>query len=90
MGVALEGVIQTQKLHTAYLSEKVSDLHSYWLQSEDKIERLEEWSRQTNERIQLSNERIEQTNERIEQTNKELTRQRCALSVRRKSWLLCT
>lgn len=71
-GVALEGVIQTQKLHTAYLSEKVSDLHSYWLQSEDKIERLEEWSRQTNERIQLSNERIEQTNERIEQTNKRI------------------
>lgn len=53
-GQALEHAVQAQKLHVAYLEQKITTERGYQLQSDHKIFLLENWSAQVrNELVQL-------------------------------------
>ena len=74
-GNALEQVVQAQKIHVAWLEGRINDGHAYWLQNQDKIRRLEEWSVHVNERFEQVNvlsEQVNQLNEQVNQLNERL------------------
>ncbi len=72
-GQALEQVVQAQKLHIAYLEERINAGHNYWLQSDDKIRRLEEWSVQVNERTHQLDDQARQLNDKFHEQIHQLT-----------------
>lgn len=72
---ALEKVVQAQKIHVAWLEGRIDAGHTYWLQNQDKIRRLEEWSLQVNDRfeqVSMLNEQLRQVNEQVNQINERL------------------
>jgi len=71
-GQALEQVVQAQKLHIAYLEERINAGNNYWLQSDDKIRRLEEWSVQLTERLHHLADGLHQSDLRVQQKEHEL------------------
>lgn len=74
-GNALEQVVQAQKIHVAWLEGRIDAGHTYWLQNQDKIRRLEEWSVQVNERFEQVNvlsEQLRQVNDHLNQLNDRL------------------
>ena len=71
-GNALERVVQTQKIHVAWLERRIDDGHTYWLQNQDKIRRLEEWSVEVNEQLNQLSERLNQADARGQQKDQEL------------------
>ena len=68
-GHSLERVVQAQKIHLAWLQERIDAVHNEGQQHLDKIRRLEEWWVQVNQQFIQQGEALIQLGERLNQAD---------------------